>query len=223
MRSWLIIGGVLTLLLSLPTVFLQATEAFLEHQVYARYGIDLLPEEKVANIDGSQVTVKVASLHQEVDSASQLAPVLVTVNGQDYSLSTPCHVGSGGNVSRYYRSVALAMLTDRKVGKKYLSVVEGFGSLLSKSWCYNILSVSKGSTKLEHFAYEDRAAASYRIPLIRLVGPPVGFHSGLLQLMPTWWYPILYPWLTLLLGATASVVGYRRRRNLGQRLGQRFG
>ncbi len=215
MRSWLLAGGAILAILSMPTLVLQAYEAFLNYRAYARYNIELLPAEKAAEIGGNHVVIKASSLHQEARSINQIAPVSVIINGHDYSARREAEFTQGVDTpARYYRDVALAMLADRDDdNKKCLAIVEGWGSLSSQSWSYRILLVGESRIKQEQFSYKERDVPSYRVPLIRLVGPPVGFHFDLLQLWPTWWYPILYPWVMFLIGAVAIFAGAYRARH----------
>jgi hypothetical protein len=74
----------------------------------------------------------------------------------------------------------------------------------------------------DEFSYADRCQLPVRAILIRNVVPhPSGYCSDVLQVWPSIFYPVLYPWVSGLLGGAfvgvAVVAGYFRRRSAGAR------
>ncbi len=214
MKKWLVGGGAVLLLASAPVLLLQASEEYLSHKAYSRYRVNPLTDAKVARFDGNQVEIIASSLNQEaMGTLSQLPPMAIKINGRDYSARLPADIPPGfTEAPQRYHSLALVTLHDRLRGVESLVTVEGWGSLPSKSWEYRLLFVTATEVREERFGYRERGSPLYRVPLIRFIGSSLGFKSDLLQLWPTLWYPMVYPWLTALVGALVIIVGAAWRR-----------
>lgn len=203
----LLLLGLLLVATALPALLLQAREAYLDDKAHSRYGVAELVDAREALFEGNQITIETPSLRQQ----GQLAPVSILVNGRDHSEQP-----SG---AERYRSTALATLIDHETRGKSLAVVEGWGGVPPHSWTYRVLFIAaNGSVTEERFAYAERSMPLYRVLLARIVGPPVGFHSDVLQLWPGALYPIMYPWATGFLGLlclVAAILARLRARDRG--------
>ena len=78
---------------------------------------------------------------------------------------------------------------------------------------YRVLTVSADGTVADDvFSYAERCTPAIRTWAIDGVVPhPIGCQSDLMQVWPTLWYPILYPWLTGLVGALMLAMCCLRR------------
>jgi hypothetical protein len=63
------------------------------------------------------------------------------------------------------------------------------------------------------FTVDERSDRRYRVLAARFVSPEsIGFTNELFQQWPSILYPLLYPWLTAIIGALALVVATRNTR-----------
>jgi hypothetical protein len=120
----------------------------------------------------------------------------------------------------FRRSSALAVaaveLTDLHSNSSRLGVIEWSGRWNKKaSWCYRIVWISpQGEITQERFSFSERSWPLYRTMLARFVSPTfIGFHSEVLAVWPTAYYPIIYPWITTIVGFVLLVVSFARRRH----------
>jgi hypothetical protein len=116
-------------------------------------------------------------------------------------------------------------MKDRVQGEEFLAVVQRVATVNPRNindlspLRFRILLVAAGSVKEEVFTFSDRAHPQYRTMLARLVSPQeIGFYSQVLAWYPSVLYPLLYPWLTGLVGIVAIMAGaggllLRRRRS----------
>ena len=115
------------------------------------------------------------------------------------------------DADRYWGYVNLMRLTDRE-GPDRLVVAQHLGH-----GQYQTTSVFGDGTVVEDkFAYGERCSPPVRTMLIRgVVGVPIGYCSGVMQVWPSVFYPIMYPWFSGVLGcgmATFAAGAWLRRR-----------
>jgi hypothetical protein len=79
---------------------------------------------------------------------------------------------------------------------------------------YRTVSVAMdGAVTEDQFDYRERCSPPIRASLIRNVVPhPIGFCSDVMTVWPTISYPILYPWISGVLGVLFVVMGGARAR-----------
>jgi hypothetical protein len=117
------------------------------------------------------------------------------------------------DADRYWGYVNLVRLKDRE-GPERLVVAQNLGH-----GHYQTASVFGDGTVVEDkFAYGEWCSPPVRAMLIRgVVSVPIGYCSGVMQVWPSVFYPILYPWFSGVLGcgiaASAAGLWLRRRAN----------
>ena len=74
-----------------------------------------------------------------------------------------------------------------------------------------ILFVDKnGNVEQDTFKFKDRARPIYRALLAYYVAPgPLGITSQALSFMPSYLYPLIYPFITGILGLILTAIGFR--------------
>ena len=133
----------------------------------------------------------------------------IIVDGRDYSVPVEANARpSFRDANRYHGYVSLKRLIDRSSGKSSIVVAQALGAppghpYSERDQRYRLVTVAAdGRVKEETFTYAQRGTPAVRALLMDYVVPhPVGFHDDLMQVWPTLWYPLLYPWLSGLVGA----------------------
>ena len=223
MRLALAIGFVLCVI-SAPPLALMAREVMVGAAVARRYAIEPIP----SNGDGyaEALTAQIGSHRVElVDDVtlaaepfkteeSQRVEGLVRVMVDGRAVSTPVTAivrYTARDANRYWGYVYLTKLLDRE-GPERLVVAQNLGARL------RTVSVFPDGTIVEDtFTYPERCNPPVRALLIRYVMPsPSGFCSDVLQVWPTVFYPLLYPWLSGAVGIVLVVWGLwaRNRRRI---------
>jgi len=114
------------------------------------------------------------------------------------------------DADRYWGYVKLMRLKDRE-GPDRLVVAQNLGH-----GQYQTTSVfGDGAVVEDKFAYGDWCSPPVRTMLIReVVSVPIGYCSGVMQVWPSVFYPVLYPWFSGALGGgiTAVAAGAWLRR-----------
>jgi hypothetical protein len=171
-RTLIIVGAIL-LIASGPMLWRQGREAYLGGRTYDRY--------KVEVVDGTSTTV----------------------NGHSVSATATEIVSGSRTFARHTGSeVAVLKLFDRNTGKVSALTVERTGARAKESWRYRIIAVdSSGETTVDEFAFLQRDQRPYRVVTVRFVSPEaIGFADESLQMWPSIVYPIMYPWVTAVVG-----------------------
>jgi len=220
MRVLFIIGSVLLAISARPLV-LMGREAIIGSQVRARYSVErIISREQgmgggalLATIGGHVVALKDDQPFNEDGDIRVDAPVQILVDGQDYSHSANARIRlARRDANRYWGFVFLMGLVDHQEATEQIVVAQSLGR-----GQFRTLSVSAdGRVTEDQFDYAGRCLPPVRALLIRyVVSHPSGFCSDVMQVWPSVFYPVLYPWVSGALGlacvAIAGFLGLRRR------------
>ena len=220
MRAALIIG--LSLLgISAPPLFLMAREVIVGSVVTKRYAVQPVDSGALhAEVGGHAVELvdnqPVAPEEPfKINDGREPGSVSIRVDGQ--VVSTPVRAivrVHRRDADRYWGYVYLMRVVDRE-GPERLVVAQNLGQ-----GEYRTVSVfADGNIIEDKFNYGARCSPPIRAQLIRFVVPhPSGYCSDVLQVWPSLFYPILYPWFSGLAGFISlgvSGVLWRRRRRIG--------
>jgi hypothetical protein len=182
-RALLFIIGLGLLLASAPVLWMQGREALLGSRTYDRYAVE------------------------------QINAMSTTLNGHSLSI-TPTTIVAGSETFRRISTVdvALLKLSDRTANQSRALAVERQGGQARKSWRYRIIALNAtGETSVDTFTFNERAQKPYRVVVARFVSPePIGFTNESLQQWPSALYPLLYPWLTAIIGTLALLMANRK-------------
>ena len=218
-RSLLSLGSILVVL-SGPPLLLMAREVVVGFTVARRYSIHRV-EDVASEMEGGALSAELGGQRVELSDdqpftgelfkteTSQRGPgvVQVLVNGRAVSAPVAATVRRAHkDANRYWGFVYLFRLTDRH-GPERLVVAQNLGRER-----YRTISVfADGRVVEDSFEYAERCNPPLRAALIRsVVSHPSGYCSDLMQVWPSIWYPVLYPWMSGVVGATLVLLGIFR-------------
>jgi hypothetical protein len=230
MRATLIIG--LSLLgISAPPLFLMAREVAIGSVVTKRYPVERIVSSEKGMESGAlraEVGGHVVELVDnrpvvpeepfKINDAREPGSVSIRVDGRVVSTPVKAIVRlHRQDANRYWGYVYLMRVVDRE-GPERLVVAQNLGQ-----GEYRTVSVfADGNIIEDKFTYGARCSPPIRAELIRSVVPhPSGYCSDVMQVWPSLFYPILYPWFSGLAGfMSLGLAGVRwcRRRARGQPL-----
>ncbi len=201
-----------------------AREAAVGNRVSDRYSVERIPNGALeARIGGHRVQmtddypIKPREPFED-STVTKPGTVRIVVDGQVRSSPLPATVRvNQRDANRYWGFSYLQRLHDRE-GAERLVIAQRLGGNR-----YRTVSVfGDGKVVEDEFGYEERCEPPVRALLIRHVVPhPSGYCSDVLQVWPSLLYPVLYPWVSGLLGGAfvgvALVAGHFRRRLAGTR------
>lgn len=225
--SKLFIVGILLLAISGYPLYLMARELLTSQAAYDRYEVKQFSgndyDYRTAEFRGHHVALS-DSLEIKSTSTDEYlkAPITVTIDGKDYSIPNPIEVHVYHGSKSYSGEAALLNLKDRQTNEESLAFIQRVdGQNYPDDSRYRILFVHEdGMITEEWFTYGERASPMYRTVLAKFAHPePLGFHSQVMDVWPSVFYPILYPWLTGLIGLILSIIGgwltiRNRKRNI---------
>ena len=216
MKNRLFILGVLLIGISAYPLILMAREIATDRAVDARYTIEPVygalqarVQEHLVRLEDDQPTS--ANPDERVEGV-----VRIVVDGRDVSSGAKVRIRPYfQDANRYHGDVALMTILDHESGTTRIAVSQHLAPsvIASPPWRsiqrYRVLFVSSnGAIDEDLFNYDERDSPPIRVRLIAPVVPhPIGYHSDLMQVWPTLWYPLLYPWLSGLIGFVLTVRG----------------
>ncbi len=222
MRTLFAIGlGLLAV--SAPPLVLMARESMLSDYVAGRYSIDPLIVSSEGNvhrsvsatIGGHTVTLTddQGNLPERRDfvEPGHEGNVSILVDGRARTVPVPSRIRLyRRGAERYFGYVSVMRLDDRE-GPERLVVAQDLGR-----GRYRTTSVfGDGTVEEDAFGWGEWCSPPVRSILIRdVVRVPIGFCSSVMQVYPSVFYPILYPWFSGFLGfattAFAVIASLRR-------------
>jgi hypothetical protein len=223
MTRSLFLAGLLLLLVSAPPLLLSARELAIGRSINARYTFEHIDSSEPgvyggalrAEIGGHQVelqdNVPFRTLEPfKADTGERLpGRVTVRVDGAArppdvQAMIRPSHK----DANRYWGYVYLMRVRDRE-GADRLAVAQNLGD-----GRFRTISVFEDGEVVEDtFTYAERCSPPIRAALIRFVVPhPSGFCSDVMQVWPSLWYPVLYPWVSGAAGAVLLAISLAGRR-----------
>ena len=224
MRAVLIIGCGL-LAVSGPPLALMARETTIDAAVRRQYLVERVVSP-VRGMEGGALRGEIGSRTVELFDDQPFAPdepfkvndtrvegrVGVVVDGQPASTPVAATIRlHSRDANRYWGFVYLMRLVERD-GPDRLVVAQNLGR-----GQYRTISVyADGRIVEDQFGYDERCSPPVRALLIRYVVPhPSGYCSDLMQVWPSLFYPVLYPWLSGAVGLVSVLVAgpvWLRRR-----------
>ena len=220
MKTTLLIGVVL-LAVSARPLLLMSREVVVGWSVKTRYSVD-----RIGSMDGGALRADVGghtvTLEDDlpVDTVGDLrvdGKVRIFVDGRDYSNPATVKIRRAYRDANRYRGYAYLMrLVDHQEKTEQLVVAQSLGYERYRT----VSTFPNGRVVQDEFEYDGRCEPPVRSLLIRHVVPhPSGFCSDVMQVWPSIVYPVLYPWVSGVLGLTCVVIAggltFRRRNQNG--------
>jgi len=220
----ILISGLLLTIASAPPLILMAREVVISAAVNARYSIEIIRASENtmagalrAEIGSHRVELvddKPFAVHQPFQADQDLSErgqVRVLIDGRVHSTVPATIRLMKQDDNRYWGFVHLFKLGEIP-GPERLVVAQNLGGTR-----YRTTSVfSDGRIVDDEFTYNSRCTPPVRALLIRsVVSHPSGFCSDVASVLPTLWYPLLYPFASGLVGFVCIVIGVKRRSPRG--------
>jgi hypothetical protein len=219
MRTVLLLGIILTVI-SAPPLALITRELVVGSAVQTRYTIERVVSSERGmeggalrgQIGGHTVELRddqPVKEHEPFRAGDPRAPgnVWVVVDGRQRSTPARAIIRlERRDANRYWGFVYLMKLVDRGDGDR-LVVAQDLGG-----GDYRTVSIfADGRVVEDQFDYASRCTPPVRAALIRyVVQHPSGYCSDVMQVLPSLWYPVLYPFVSGGLGACLTVIGLVR-------------
>ena len=228
----LLFFGIVLLLISAPPLALMGREIAVGQAVERRYSVERITSRE-PGMEGGALRSVIGGHTVELSDDQSLrqrepfqagetrvqGKVWVVVDGRIRSSPVPATIRlERQDANRYWGFVYLMKLVDREEGDR-LVVAQNLGA-----GQYRTISIfPDGQVVQDQFNYVARCNPSIRAELIRSVVPrPSGYCSDVMQVWPSLWYPVLYPWVSGGLGGLLTVMGLSgllsRRRHRIERL-----
>ena len=162
--------------------------------------------------EGLQATIGIHTVrltdNQPVDDGGDVrvdGPVRIIVDGGEYSHPALAKIRlAQRDANRYWGYVYLMRLRDQQTGTEHLVVAQNIGQGQFRTVSIGI----DGLVEEDRFDYSGRCSPPVRALLIRwVVSHPSGFCSDVMQVWPSIFYPVLYPWATGVVGLAFLVAG----------------
>jgi len=211
-RRWLW-SGLILLAVSAWPLFLQVREWWFDAQREKQYDMSSIYSPR-ATIGAHLVELSDSAGTPAGAGTVVMAPVRVTVDGRDYSSPAPVPIQTREEPENRYPGLQLVRLTDKLAKRTFLVVDQFVGETGDpKQWAWRLLFIgADGGIREERFSYAERARPLYRPILASITGPrQVGHFSEVNTIWPSPLFPLLYPWLTTLLGLCFMTIALFRR------------
>lgn len=137
----------------------------------------------------------------------------ITINDKDWSVSSPVEVRPNElDENRYHGYFGLLSVEDNGVEQLVLvQRVSGTQFKLPDDLAWRMLTLeSNGQVHEVQFSYEERAVQPKTVDFINLTNASpisLGYKSNILQGWPSLFFPLLYPFVSGLLGLILTVIG----------------
>ncbi len=143
-------------------------------------------------------------------------PLEISVNDRLFQSDKPSNLNPGDFQYTRYDNLGFLLVENLSTNEESLLIIQRFGNEWKiEESLWKFLWVSKdGQIKVETFNNTERKAAPYRTAFINeaMVTPTwLGYKADGVMYYPTYFYPLLYPWLTTLVGFLLTVYGFIRR------------
>lgn len=183
-----------------------------------RYAREYTWENQVIRIEDETAPGELSS-----DSRSR-SPLRITINQNDWSVSDPVEVRPYFlDENRYHGYFGVLIVRHRDQDQLVLvQRISEIGDFHAPSLAWRVLAIDPdGQVREERFEYGERADDPIRVKYVQQSSAsPIsfGYRSNMLQVWPSLWFPLLYPWTTggfglLLLAAGGAVRWADRRKN----------
>jgi hypothetical protein len=210
-------------------MLLMAREVGVGYYAGARYRV--WPNDSVQATLGRHVVRLVDDVPSAKDPSARVrADVAIVVDGRPVSIARnvtvrPFWLESG----RYNHDLALVRFEDAFQKTSALAVVQNLGvdpsrpRLPNGGYDFDFLRFrmirldQDGQLHEEIFFRKDRGHPPLRAEVARFASPsPMGYYSDLMQVWPSIFYPLVYPWGTTALGLLVLAIGTKRRSSVSR-------
>lgn len=165
------------------------------------------------------VVAQIIEAVRERQAYADLALAVRPLNQPPVVVTSTNVIIAGRSFGRFGEDIVVLNVEEKRRARKRIVVVERRGGEPEKHWTYRVLSYdAKHQVARDTFRFPDRMGRPERTVFARFVSPrPIGFTNSSLQYIPTLFYPVLFPWGTLLAGVLIVLFVSRRRLPLSSK------
>lgn len=215
-----LIVGLVLVLPSAPSFFSLMRESHVGSVVASRYEWKPASDSNSISLGENTLVVRDELEQQDYPEDWDLwieAPVQTLINGEDHSVDSAIPIRAGiGGANRYWRSLRIGVLNDRELGEEQLVVVQRtFPTARARAFPemrFRVLRVRpSGEVVEDRFRYDERATPPHRAWFAREAVPhPSGDRTNEFLVYPNPIFPLVYPFVTFIVGALLVLVGLWR-------------
>ena len=237
MKRPAILIGIMLILLSAFPIFLIAREIVTQKQLDARYEIShsyINSYGSPSTIDTQEVVVLNQFIEIEEISTGKIAPQTIhdldegvaggdivqiqwRVNGEEVSTADEIWLSNRDRGSRYYSWIDVLKVKDLQKNSESVVLIQRLTAdderMEDRVW--KLIQIDEsGEVSEERFTYQNRHEHLLGVRLINYSGTTLmstGYYSDLLHYYPSIYYPILYPFGTVIMGVLLVIFGCKRR------------
>ena len=217
LRSKTAVIGVVLLVAASPYLLLIAAEQFFSLLYQRRYDYQPVHAENRVSIGATEISLRddARIARFALDRTPGRIQIQIGEETYDGASQVPIRTDARGP-RRYHGWVALGVLRDRKCDCDRVAITERIPEAPGESRAKSIritFVAEDGSVEIEEFARSKRRWPPYRAVLASdAAGRSLGFVSGVLNVWPSIFYPLIYPFATGLLGFALWMHGALSRR-----------
>jgi len=207
--------GVFLLAISAYPLFLMAREIWTNSAVNKRYRFHGVYESQSATIGNHRISLSDTTPETSDQSAREHGDVQIDIDGKNYATAHNVEIRPAfHDRNRYWGFLALVKVEDNKKGGNFLALAQKLGvdskvSRLPRSGYdfdylrFRIISIDQqGMIHDEIFFRKDRSTPVLRARIANYVSPsPMGYYSDIMCGWPSLLFPVIFPWLSGLVGA----------------------
>lgn len=227
--------ALLLLVVSWPPLFDMLRETWMDGRITGRYeiehtferdGFKTTVDTQELTINGLQITIEEIPTGQKApltfwDEEEGVPPgdivrIQYYLNGKAISEADPIWLSNRDRGSRYYSWLDVLSVYDKETDEKYIYIVQRLtdddANMAERAW--KLIRISpEGEVSEETVSYADRSQHPLAVRLINYSGTSLmamGYHSDILHGYPSLFFPLLYPFLTGVIGLIFLVVAIRK-------------
>jgi len=223
--SPLLLIGLLLLSISAYPLFLMAREVHANSCINKRYRFKEVYDSQSATIGNHRISLSDTTPETSDQSARVRGEVQIDIDGRHYATAHNIEIRPAfHDANRYWGFLVLVKATDNQTKKEFLTLAQNVGvdsqvpRLPSGGYNFDyqrfrLISIDQqGVIHDETFFRKDRSDPVLRARLASFVAPsPMGYYSDILCGWPSLLFPIIFPWLSGLVGALFMMIALSKR------------
>jgi len=225
--------GLLLLSISAYPLFLMAREMQTNSAINKRYRFHGVYDSQSAMIGNHRISLSDTTPETSDQSARARGEVQIDIDGKNYAAAHNVEIRPAfHDANRYWGFLVLVKVEEKKTGQSFLTLAQNVG--VDSQVCrlpsggynfdyqrFRLISIDpQGVIHDETFFRKDRSDPVLRARLASFVAPsPMGYYSDILCGWPSLLFPIIFPWLSGLVGALCIAFALSRllRRFFGEK------
>ncbi|XEC92642.1 hypothetical protein AB6A23_14670 [Paenibacillus tarimensis] len=224
--------SILFIAISLNPMFLMIKEHWTGTQIMNRYEVDhayikdgypRILDAREIEVEGMRIEILEKDTGKDAPETfwdkeegvpgGAIVTVQIRINGVNIAEPTELWLSNRDRGSRYFSWLDVLTVKDRTIQENSIAIVQRLtddeGRMEDRKW--RIVSVKyDGTWKDEVLTYKERSENPLGVRMVTVSGTSMmamGYHSDILQSYPTLFFPLIYPWITSVIGVMLLVIG----------------